>query len=456
MPEETTAPSEVPEETTAPTEVPEETTAPTEVPEETTAPAEVPEETTAPAEVPEETTAPTEVPEETTAPTEVPEETTAPAETPEETTVPTETSEETSFPVMAVLHLDSTESTEQSVVTTETFVKETTLPSESETTIAPSESETTTAPSESETTTAPSESETITVPSESEPTTAPSESETTTAPSESEETTAPSESEPTTPPAEQDPAEPSQPLLQVEGTRFSWGEWVTVNIAMPKGAACVELLYNGASFPAGTMYRRPDGTDVIFGDPMTIQLSAEEAENWAVLLNFKNIDEADKTMQMTVTASASSGAARQIVDSQTVTLDASRIEMENVFYVGSQAVIAGSGETRVSCEWNDEQMDWHIEHLIRDANGELTYVRSDDQFGVTFKLESWTAVLENGESVERKVAVVGNPEGKAAAGSYRLVLSRTTGMETYTAELPFFVHYKVFAPASEQIGGVLQ
>ena len=107
-------------------------------------------------------------------------------------------------------------------------------------------------------------------------------------------------------------------------------------------------------------------------------------------------------------------------------------------------------------EWNDEQMDWHIEHLIRDANGELTYVRSDDQFGVTFKLESWTAVLENGESVERKVAVVGNPEGKAAAGSYRLVLSRTTGMETYTAELPFFVHYKVFAPASEQIGGVLQ
>ena len=424
--------------------------------EETTTPTEESQETTAPTEVPEETTAPTEVPEETTAPTEVPDETTAPAETPEETTVPTETSEETSFPVMAVLHLDSTESTEQSVVTTETFVKETTLPSESETTIAPSESETTTAPSESETTTAPSESETITVPSESEPTTAPSESETTTAPSESEETTAPSESEPTTPPAEQDPAEPSQPLLQVEGTRFSWGEWVTVNIAMPKGAACVELLYNGASFPAGTMYRRPDGTDVIFGDPMTIQLSAEEAENWAVLLNFKNIDEADKTMQMTVTASASSGAARQIVDSQTVTLDASRIEMENVFYVGSQAVIAGSGETRVSCEWNDEQMDWHIEHLIRDANGELTYVRSDDQFGVTFKLESWTAVLENGESVERKVAVVGNPEGKAAAGSYRLVLSRTTGMETYTAELPFFVHYKVFAPASEQIGGVLQ
>ena len=445
--QETTAPTEVPEETTAPTEVPEETTAPAEVPEETTAPAEVPEETTAPTEVPEETTAPAEVPEETTAPTEVPEETTAPAETPEETTVPTETSEETSFPVMAVLHLDSTESTEQSVVTTETFVKETTLPSESETTIAPSESETTTASSESETTTAPSESET---------TTAPAESETTTAPAESEPTTPPSESEPTTPPAEQDPAEPSQPLLQVEGTRFSWGEWVTVNIAMPKGAACVELLYNGASFPAGTMYRWSDGTDVIFGDPMTIQLSAEEAENWAVLLNFKNIDEADKTMQMTVTASASSGAARQIVDSQTVTLDASRIEMENVFYVGSQAVIAGSGETRVSCEWNDEQMDWHIEHLIRDANGELTYVRSDDQFGVTFKLESWTAVLENGESVERKVAVVGNPEGKAAAGSYRLVLSRTTGMETYTAELPFFVHYKVFAPASEQIGGVLQ
>ena len=518
VPEETTAPTEVPEETTAPTEVPEETTAPTEVPEETTAPTEVPDETTAPTEVPEETTAPTEVPEETTVPTEVPEETTVPTEVPEETTAPTEVSEETTQPeegLVALLSLRNTPDTEpmepsddennassESEETTppsesETAAaisesEETTPPSESETTAVisesedttpPSESEETTPPSESEETTPPSESETVAViseseettppsesetaaviseseettpPSESETTTPPSESEDTTPPSESETTTPPAESETTTPPAEQDPVELLQPLIQVEGTRFSWGEWMWVKITVPESASSVELLYNGTSFPAGTMYRRADGTNVIFGDPLTIQLSAEEAESWDILLNFKNIDDTEKTKQMSVTASASSSAARQIVNTQTVTFDVSRVDMENVFYVGSEAIISGSGETWVACQWNDEEMVWHIEHLTRTANGELAYVTSDDQFGLTLRLESWTEPLENGKTEERKAAVIGNPDGKAAPGSYRLVLTRKTDVTTYTAELPFFVHYKALAPASEEIGGVLQ
>ena len=479
------------EETTAPTEVPEETTAPTEVPEETTAPTEVPEETTAPTEVPEETTAPTEVPEETTAPTEVPEETTAPTEVPEETTAPTEVSEETTQPeegLVALLSLRNTPDTEpmepsddennayseSEETTPPSESEETTPPSESETAAAISESEETTPPSESETaaaisesedTTPPSESETAAVISESEETTPPSESETTTPPSESEDTTPPSESETTTPPAEsetttppaeQDPVELLQPLIQVEGTRFSWGEWMWVKITVPESASSVELLYNGTSFPAGTMYRRADGTNVIFGDPLTIQLSAEEAESWDILLNFKNIDDTEKTKQMSVTASASSSAARQIVNTQTVTFDVSRVDMENVFYVGSEAIISGSGETWVACQWNDEEMVWHIEHLTRTANGELAYVTSDDQFGLTLRLESWTEPLENGKTEERKAAVIGNPDGKAAPGSYRLVLTRKTDVTTYTAELPFFVHYKALAPASEEIGGVLQ
>ena len=500
VPEETTAPTEVPEETTAPTEVPEETTAPTEVPEETTAPTEVPDETTAPTEVPEETTAPTEVPEETTVPTEVPEETTVPTEVPEETTAPTEVSEETTQPeegLVALLSLRNTPDTEpmepsddennaysESEETTPPSESETTAvisesedttpPSESEETTPPSESEETTPPSESETvaviseseeTTPPSESETAAVISESEETTPPSESETTTPPSESEDTTPPSESETTTPPAEsetttppaeQDPVELLQPLIQVEGTRFSWGEWMWVKITVPESASSVELLYNGTSFPAGTMYRRADGTNVIFGDPLTIQLSAEEAESWDILLNFKNIDDTEKTKQMSVTASASSSAARQIVNTQTVTFDVSRVDMENVFYVGSEAIIAGNGETWVACQWNDEEMVWHIEHLTRTANGELAYVTSDDQFGLTLRLESWTEPLENGKTEERKAAVIGNPDGKAAPGSYRLVLTRKTDVTTYTAELPFFVHYKALAPASEEIGGVLQ
>ena len=500
VPEETTAPTEVPEETTAPTEVPEETTAPTEVPEETTAPTEVPEETTAPTEVPEETTAPTEVTGETTAPTEVSEETTVPSEVPEETTAPTEVSEETTQPeegLVALLSLRNTPDTEpmepsddennassESEETTPpseseaaavvSESEETTPPSESETAAAISESEETTLPSESETTaviseseeTTPtaeseaaaaiSESEDTTPPSESEDTTPPSESEETTPPSESETTTPPAESETTTPPAEQDPVEPLQPLIQVEGTRFSWGEWMWVKITVPESASSVELLYNGTSFPAGTMYRRADGTNVIFGDPLTIQLSAEEAESWDILLNFKNIDDTEKTKQMSVTASASSSAARQIVNTQTVTFDVSRVDMENVFYVGSEAIIAGSGETWVACQWNDEELVWHIEHLTRTANGELAYVTSDDQFGLTLRLESWTEPLGNGKTEERKAAVIGNPDGKAAPGSYRLVLTRKTDVTTYTAELPFFVHYKALAPASEEIGGVLQ
>ena len=455
VPEETTAPTEVPEETTAPTEVPEETTAPTEVPEETTAPTEVPEETTAPTEVPEETTAPTEVSEETTAPTEVPEETTAPTEVPEETTAPTEVSEETTQPeegLVALLSLRNTPDTEPM----EPSDDENNASSESEETTPPSESETAAVISESEETTPPSESETAAVISESEDTTPPSESEETTPPSESETTTPPAESETTPPPAEQDPVEPLQPLIQVEGTRFSWGEWMWVKITVPESASSVELLYNGTSFPAGTMYRRADGTNVIFGDPLTIQLSAEEAESWDILLNFKNIDDTEKTKQMSVTASASSSAARQIVNTQTVTFDVSRVDMENVFYVGSEAIIAGSGETWVACQWNDEELVWHIEHLTRTANGELAYVTSDDQFGLTLRLESWTEPLENGKTEERKAAVIGNPDGKAAPGSYRLVLTRKTDVTTYTAELPFFVHYKALAPASEEIGGVLQ
>ena len=357
--------------------------------------------------------------EETTAPTEVPEETTAPTEVPEETTAPTEVSEETTQPeegLVALLSLRNTPDTEP---------------------MEPSDDENNAS-------------------SESEETTPPSESEETTPPSESEETTPPAESETTTPPAEQDPVEPLQPLIQVEGTRFSWGEWMWVKITVPESASSVELLYNGTSFPAGTMYRRADGTNVIFGDPLTIQLSAEEAESWDILLNFKNIDDTEKTKQMSVTASASSSTARQIVNTQTVTFDVSRVDMENVFYVGSEAIISGSGETWVACQWNDEEMVWHIEHLTRTANGELAYVTSDDQFGLTLRLESWTEPLGNGKTEERKAAVIGNPDGKAAPGSYRLVLTRKTGVTTYTAELPFFVHYKALAPASEEIGGVLQ
>ena len=392
------------------------------------------------------------------------EETTAPTEVPEETTAPTEVSEETTQPeegLVALLSLRNTPDTEPMEPSDDennaySESEETTPPSESETAAVISESEDTTPPSESETTAVISESEDTTPPSESETTTPPSESEETTPPSEREETTPPAESETTTPPAEQDPVEPLQPLIQVEGTRFSWGEWMWVKITVPESASSVELLYNGTSFPAGTMYRRADGTNVIFGDPLTIQLSAEEAESWDILLNFKNIDDTEKTKQMSVTASASSSAARQIVNTQTVTFDVSRVDMENVFFVGSVAIIAGSGETWVACQWNDEELVWHIEHLTRTANGELAYVTSDDQFGLTLRLESWTEPLGNGKTEERKAAVIGNPDGKAAPGSYRLVLTRKTDVTTYTAELPFFVHYKALAPASEEIGGVLQ
>jgi hypothetical protein len=86
----------------------------------------------------------------------------------------------------------------------------------------------------------------------------------------------------------------------------------------------------------------------------------------------------------------------------------------------------------------------------------LTYVQSDDNFGLTFELEEWTTVLENGETVDRKLAVIDNGDGSADPGSYRLVLSRTSGMETYTAELPFFIHYKTHTSASEELGGMLQ
>ena len=390
------------EETTAPTVVPEETTAPEEVPGETTAPEEVPEETTIPEEVPEETTVPEEVPEETTAPEEVPSETTAPAES--ETTTP---------------------------------------PSESETTAPAEVPAETTAPEEP---TVPVESPSETTVPEGEPVALINED------------TEPVENEPNLKvlPTDQDPPAESLPLMEVEEDYFSWSEWVSVKIAVPADAEMVELLYNGAYFPAGTMCRRTDGSSVLFGDPMPIQLSAEEASNWDVLLNFKNIEESDKSMQMSITASASSGITRQIVDTQTVTLDASRIAMENVFSLGSWAVIMGAGEVRVPCDWNNEALEWHIEHYVRDDNGELTYVQSDDNFGLTFELEEWTTVLENGETVDRKLAVIDNGDGSADPGSYRLVLSRTSGMETYTAELPFFIHYKTHTPASEELGGMLQ
>ena len=384
-----------------PQPVQEETTAPTVEPEDTTAPEEVPEETTAPEEVPEETTAPEEVPEETTAPEEVPEETTVPVEIPEETTAPAEVPEETTDP--------------------EEELEETTIPVE-----IPGE---TTAPQEEPV--APINENIVPVVNENA-------------------------NDATAPPAEQDLPAESLPLMEVEETHFSWSEWVSVKITVPADAELVELLYNGSTFPAGTMYRQADGSNILFGDPMTIQLSAEEMRNWDVLLNFKNIEESDKSMQMSITASASSGVTRQILDTQTVTLDASRIAMENVFSLGSCAVIAGAGEVQVSCDWNDEALEWHIEHFVRDENEDLSYVQRDDNFGLTFELEKWTTVLENGETADRTVAVISNADGSADPGSYRLVLSRTSGMETYTAELPFFVHYKTLTPASEELGGMLQ
>lgn len=231
-------------------------------------------------------------------------------------------------------------------------------------------------------------------------------------------------------PAEEQQGTANVQLAQYAGeTSFAWEEKLILTATAHGSVDTMELMCDGDVFPENTRYCVQQGQWVVLADAMTVTVSASSGNTVTLQLDFSQTG-AESAGSTSITAMAYEN--RHLTGQQTLTV-AQRQPLK--FVTGGYAVVNGSTAVSVPMTGDARELSWELAYLEKNLSGN-SYVTRQDNFsiGITPTTDADTGAFS---------LQISNQSGKAPAGTYRLVVTRTQGEYVLAQqELYIFVYYE--------------